>query len=232
MSKKQSVFSRLKALYSSNPLMAWAVGWVSFVPSFVSLIVLNTLYTDPSYLGQIDFSSADFLVYYTVVTSLLMGFALLPTTFLAIFSGFAFGWLSLPFLVLGYTFATIIGYQIGKKLDKGSLGFLLANYPKAAQVITDKKNKISQLIFFVRLSPVIPFALSNLLFSLLKIDLKKVVWMGLWGMLPRTLLAFTTGVVGESLVGALEENSGSRQWAVIALLLLLSIWGIYRFFKK
>lgn len=232
MSKKQSVFSRLKALYSSNPLMAWAVGWVSFVPSFVSLIVLNTLYTDPSYLGQIDFSSADFLVYYTVVTSLLMGFALLPTTFLAIFSGFAFGWLSLPFLVLGYTFATIIGYQIGKKLDKGSLGFLLANYPKAAQMITDKKNKISQLIFFVRLSPVIPFALSNLLFSLLKIDLKKVVWMGLWGMLPRTLLAFTTGVVGESLVGALEENSGSRQWAVIALLLLLSIWGIYRFFKK
>ena len=232
MSKKQSVFSRLKALYSSNPLMAWAVGWVSFVPSFVSLIVLNTLYTDPSYLGQIDFSSADFLFYYTVVTSLLMGFALLPTTFLAIFSGFAFGWLSLPFLVLGYTFATIIGYQIGKKLDKGSLGFLLANYPKAAQVITDKKNKISQLIFFVRLSPVIPFALSNLLFSLLKIDLKKVVWMGLWGMLPRTLLAFTTGVVGESLVGALEENSGSRQWAVIALLLLLSIWGIYRFFKK
>jgi len=232
MSKKQSVFSRLKALYSSNPLMAWAVGWVSFVPSFVSLIVLNTLYTDPSYLGQIDFSSADFLVYYTVVTSLLMGFALLPTTFLAIFSGFAFGWLSLPFLVLGYTFATIIGYQVGKKLDKGSLGFLLANYPKAAQMITDKKNKISQLIFFVRLSPVIPFALSNLLFSLLKIDLKKVVWMGLWGMLPRTLLAFTTGVVGESLVGALEENSGSRQWAVIALLLLLSIWGIYRFFKK
>jgi len=232
MSKKQSVFSRLKALYSSNPLMAWAVGWVSFVPSFVSLIVLNALYTDPSYLGQIDFSSKDFLFYYTVVTSLLMGFALLPTTFLAIFSGFAFGWLSLPFLILGYTFATIIGYQIGKKLDKGSLGFLLANYPKAAQMITDKKNKISQLIFFVRLSPVIPFALSNLLFSLLKIDLKKVVWMGLWGMLPRTLLAFTTGVVGESLVGALEENSGSRQWAVIALLLLLSIWGIYRFFKK
>src|SRR5690606_2546838 len=138
-SKKQSVFSRLKALYSSNPLMAWAVGWVSFVPSFVSLIVLNTLSTDPSYLGQIYFSSAVFLVYFTVFTSLLMGFALLLTTFLPIFSGFVFGCLSLPVLGLCYTFATFIGYQVGKKLDKGSHRFLLANYPKDAQSITNKK---------------------------------------------------------------------------------------------
>src|SRR5690554_6932997 len=180
----------------------------------------------------IHFFPYGFVFYYIIATYMLMGYALLPTTFLAVLSGFVFGWVALPFLILGYTLATIIGYQIGKKLDKGSLDFLLGNYPKAAQMIVDKRNEIPQLIFFVRLSPVIPFALSNLLFALLKIDLKKVVWIGLWGMLPRTLLAFTTGVVGESLVGALEENSGLRQWAVIGVLLLVSGWGIYRFFKK
>ena len=161
-----------------------------------------------------------------------MGMALLPTTFLAILSGFLLNWISLPFLILGYTMATIIGYKIGKKLDKDSLAFLLNNYPKAAQLIADKKDSISQLIFFVRLSPVVPFAFSNLLFALLKIDLKKVVWVGLWGMLPRTLLSFTTGVLGESLLEALQENNGTRQLVVIGVLLLVSVWGIYRFFKK
>ncbi|HLW20334.1 MAG TPA: VTT domain-containing protein [Cyclobacteriaceae bacterium] len=232
MSKKQSVFSRLRRLYSNNPGMVWAVGWVTVVPSLTSLIILNSLYGNPSFLGQFEFLTWSFVTYYTIASSLLMGLALLPTTFLAVLSGFVFGWISLPFLILGYTLATIIGYQIGKKLDKGSLDFLLENYPKAAQMIVDKRNKISQLIFFVRLSPVIPFALSNLLFALLKINLRKVVWMGLWGMLPRTFLAFTTGVVAESLVGALEENSGLRQWVIVGALLLISVLGIYRFFKR
>ena len=232
MSKKQSVFSRLRRLYSNNPGMVWAVGWVTVVPSLTSLIILNSLYGNPSFLGQFEFLIWSFVTYYTIASSLLMGLALLPTTFLAVLSGFFFGWISLPFLILGYTLATIIGYQIGKKLDKGSLDFLLENYPKAAQMIVDKRNKISQLIFFVRLSPVIPFALSNLLFALLKINLRKVVWMGLWGMLPRTFLAFTTGVVAESLVGALEENSGLRQWVIVGALLLISVLGIYRFFKR
>jgi len=212
--------------------MVWAVGWVTVVPSLTSLIILNSLYGNPSFLGQFEFLTWSFVTYYTIASSLLMGLALLPTTFLAVLSGFVFGWISLPFLILGYTLATIIGYQIGKKLDKGSLDFLLENYPKAAQMIVDKRNKISQLIFFVRLSPVIPFALSNLLFALLKINLRKVVWMGLWGMLPRTFLAFTTGVVAESLVGALEENSGLRQWVIVGALLLISVLGIYRFFKR
>src|SRR5690554_4361655 len=132
MSKKQSVFSRLKRLYSNNPGMVWAVGWVSVVPSLASLITLNGLYGNPSFLGQFEFLAWGFVIFYTIASSLLMGLALLPTTFLAILSGFVFGWMSLPFLILGYTLATILGYHIGKKLDKGSLEFLLDNYPKAA----------------------------------------------------------------------------------------------------
>src|SRR5690554_7440313 len=232
MSKKQSVFSRLRRLYSNNPGMVWAVGWVTVVPSLTSLIILNSLYGNPSFLGQFEFLTWSFVTYYTIASSLLMGLALLPTTFLAVLSGFVFAWISLPFLILGYTLATIIGYQIGKKLDKGSLDFLLENYPKAAQMIVDKRNKISQLIFFVRLSPVIPFALSNLLFALLKIGLPKVVWMGLWGMLPRTLMAFTTGFLGVSLLETLQERNNAEQFFIFIALLLISGWGIFRFFRR
>src|SRR5690606_4862882 len=112
--------------------------------------------------------------------------ALLPTTFLSVLTGFVFGWEYFPLLVTGYTLASIMGYSVGRKLDKNSLAFLLDNYPKASRLIAEKKGNIFQLIFYVRLSPVIPFALSNLLFALLKVGLRDVVWMGLWGMLPRT----------------------------------------------
>ena len=186
MSKKQSLLTRLQTIYASNPAMVGATVWVSLIPSMGSLITLNFLYSNPNFFDQFHFLSWQFALLYIGLTSLLMGMALLPTTFLAILSGFLLNWISLPFLILGYTMATIIGYKIGKKLDKDSLAFLLNNYPKAAQLIADKKDSISQLIFFVRLSPVVPFAFSNLLFALLKIDLKKVVWVGFWGMLPRT----------------------------------------------
>lgn len=232
MGQKQTLLRRLKAFYASNPKMVWAIGWVTVFPSLGSLITLNFLYTHPALFNGIQFLSWDFASLYLITTTFLMGLALLPTTFLAILSGFVFGWVSFPFLVLGYTLATVTGYQVGKRLDSGSLTFLLTQYPKAARLIEEKKDDISQLIFFVRLSPVIPFALSNLLFALLQTGLAKVVWMGLWGMLPRTSMAFITGMLGESLMDALEGDGGVKEILVIALLLLVSIWGIYRFFRK
>ncbi|MEX2591812.1 MAG: VTT domain-containing protein [Anditalea sp.] len=232
MSKKQSIFERLKTVHAKSPAMIWAVAWVAIIPSLGSLMALNTLYLNLEVFDQLRFLAIDFLLLYTVITSLLMGLALMPTTLLAIISGFLFGWESFPFLVIAYSLASVIGYWAGKKLDKNSLDLLLRKYPKAAQMITDKRHHISQLIFFVRLSPVIPFALSNLLFALLRIDLIKVIWMGLWGMLPRTLMAFTTGVLAESLLIALQERNGVAQVLTVVALILISGWGIYRFFRK
>lgn len=230
--KKKLIFQRLSAMYRNNPAMFWAMGWVSIVPSLGSLLTLNLLYSRQELLDQVPIFDPWTMVGYVAASALLMGAALLPTTFLAVLSGFAFGWAYFPLLVTGYTLASLMGYSLGRKLDKNSLDQLLDTYPKAAQLIAEKKGNLSQLIFYVRLSPVIPFALSNLLFALLKAGIVKVVWMGLWGMLPRSLLAFATGVVGESLVETMQERDDGLQFAVLVLLLLVSGWGIYRFFTK
>lgn len=232
MDTQQSTLHRLKNFYISNPSMVWAIGWVTVAPSLGSLTAINLLYSHRDFLAQTNFLSWAIAPAYLLVITVCMGLALLPTTFVAILSGFLLGWTSLPFLVLGYTLATLIGYQTGQKVDKDSLDFLLKQYPKAADLIVEKKEDMSQLIFFVRLSPVIPFALSNLLFALLKVDLKKVVWIGLWGMLPRTLMVFITGVLGDSLFDALQDSNGAEQMIFIGILLLVSVAGIYMFFKK
>src|SRR5690606_23248663 len=152
MAEKKSVFHRLKLLYTVNPRMVWAMGWVTLVPSLGALISLNFLYANPGFfeiieflswpfLGvyvviailvlamgcvsfvpwlcafisldflyaqpgvfeKIEFLSWPFLRVYVVTASLVKGLALLPTTFLAILSGFVLGWMSIPFLQLGYT---------------------------------------------------------------------------------------------------------------------------------
>ena len=150
MGKKDTFFHRFRAFYAGNRTMTWAIGWVSVVPSLGSLTVFNFLYANELFFEPVDFFSWEFVLGYFSAITLLMGLALLPTTFLAILSGFLFGWISFPFLVLGYTLATVIGYLIGKKLDRESLAFLLEYYPKAAQLIADKKDDISQVFLVLQ----------------------------------------------------------------------------------
>ena len=212
--------------------MFWAVLWVTVLPSLGSLLALNFLYSHPDAFEHSRIYSFGFISIYTAAASLIMGMALMPTTMLAIVSGFLFGWAALPLLVTAYSIASAVGYFLGRKLDTNSLEYILGRYPKAEKLIRNKEKKISQLIFLVRLSPVIPFAFSNLVFALMKISLSKVIWVGLWGMLPRTFMSFTTGVLAESLVAALDEKNNAAEIIAIIALILISFWGIYRLFKN
>src|SRR5690554_4456255 len=118
MAEIQSFFKRLKTYYASNPYFVWAAGWVSLAPSLFSLITLNFLYSHQAYFFQFQASSWEFSLLYIGFSSLLISLALLPTTFFAVVSGFLFGWITFPYLVLGYTLATVIGYGIGRRLDQ------------------------------------------------------------------------------------------------------------------
>lgn len=232
MRKKRSNFKRLKIIVKHNPFIIWAIAWVSIIPSIGSVLVLNYLYIHIEKLMNIDFLSFQISFSYIFLTAILMGLALMPTTLIAILSGFLFGWLSFPLLVIAYSIAAVIGYKLGTSLDENSLDILLEKYPKTKKIIREKESEMSQLIFYLRLSPLIPFALSNLLFALLRSDLKKVVLVGLLGMMPRTMVAFITGMMATSLLNALNEGTNFFHLFTIGLLLLVSIWGLYRVINK
>ncbi|WP_200975936.1 TVP38/TMEM64 family protein [Echinicola sp. 20G] len=225
-----SLFHRLKLIYKDSPAMAFALLWVMIIPIVGSSLLLSFLYeTDTSSLRETNFLVGFGL---TLIGSIMMGFAFCPTTLLALITGFFWGWTVFPFLVISYSLASLLGYFVGLKLDHNSLGILLENYPKAAQVVQEKRSKMGTLIFFVRISPVIPFALSNLLFALLRTGWKNVLIYGLFGMLPRTVMAFGMGVMAESILEALSNRKGSLEGFLFLALLVLSIWGIIRFFRS
>jgi uncharacterized membrane protein YdjX (TVP38/TMEM64 family) len=232
MEKKEGKFKEFQHAYRINPAVAVALLWVSVIPSVGSLTGVPLLINHSQLLQSLDFYTFGVAFGYLGSITLLMGFALMPTTLLAGLSGFLFGWKAFPFLFLGYNLAAILGYSWGKKLGGESIDLILDRYPKAKQKIEAKRMRMGELIFFGRLSPVIPFAVSNLLFALLKVGWKKLVVFGSIGMLPRTIITFSAGTIGSSIYGAINQEGISGKAWIFIFLLLLSLWGIWRFFSR
>lgn len=232
MGKKPPFFKKLLEIYRENPAFFWAILWVGIMPSVGSLVSLQVLFTGDQDWVFPQLSGGYSLAVFIGVAGFVMGFALLPTTLLSIMTGYIWGWDAFGWLLMGYLLATSLGYSLGTLLSKHQLEILLKHYPKARLLVLEKQEKLGTLIFFVRLSPVIPFAFSNILFALLNTGLLRVLWWGVWGMLPRTILAFYSGTVAKSLYQALSNSDSQVEWIAFTVLLAVSIAGIVHVFNK
>ncbi|EPR66719.1 TVP38/TMEM64 family protein [Cyclobacterium qasimii] len=232
MDKKPPIFKHFRNIYSKSPWVLVSILWVSILPTIGAVTLGNWIYRNWAELELLPIDQPNIALIYCLTGTVLMGLALVPTTFFAVVTGFLFGWQAFPYLVLSYTLASAVGYLLGRVLEKDSLEWILEPYPKASQLIHDKKEQMGKLIFYIRISPVIPFAISNLVFALLDTGLKRVLWFGFVGMLPRTLLAFSSGAFAGSIQDALSSNASVWQYLLIGGLLLVSVWGIYSFFTK
>lgn len=231
MEKKQSIFKKLTPSAKNNPFLSLAILWVSLMPSLGSLLTIQQVTANHASLMILPIKGIGGL-FMVLILTLVLGLALLPSTLTAVLIGFIWGWTALPLLVIGYTAASILGYGWGKALSGNSLQILLTHYPKAAKLIEEKKGHWGQLVFFTRLSPVIPFALSNLLFSLLSTGYKNLLIYGTLGMLPRTLIAFYSGTLANGIYQAIrQEEISGKGWLLLGFL-ALSFFGIWRFFKR
>jgi len=228
MTKKGSIFKTIAGYFKGHPIGILGWLWVSVMPPLGSMIFLWNY----QILDGIQLDTLLNLLIYIGISGVMMGLALLPTTFIASASGFFFGWIALPFLVVAYTFATLIGYKLGQKANASLLDELFAKHPQLKLELEARKSKEMNLIFFIRISPIIPFAVSNFLFASMKIQLKKVLIFGVLGMLPRTLIAFGTGVFANSFLGAKDSLSSPAQWGIGFALLIIGIFGIYQYLKK
>ncbi|MEN2281502.1 VTT domain-containing protein [Algoriphagus sp. SE2] len=228
MTKKGSIFKTISSYYGKHPLGILVWLWVTTMPFIGSTIfaVNYDLLNKYSLNGMADYLT------YTIIGAFLMGLALLPTTLIALASGFFIGWVSLPFLILGYSLASVLGYGLGKVFNMELTEQLFKKNPKFHAEIESRREKEGSLVFFVRISPVVPFAISNFLFASLDVSLYKVLIFGIPGMLTRTVIAFTAGIIANSYLAAKESMNTPLQWAIGLALLIIGIIGIYGYLKK
>ncbi|HSZ24709.1 MAG TPA: VTT domain-containing protein [Cytophagaceae bacterium] len=162
-----------------------------------------------------------------------MAFALTPTTYIALVSGYFLGWISLTGLIPSYVLASLIGFYLSGKLDKGKLLTYFSENKKIGNVIENLKTNELWVIFFCRISPALPFAMMNVFLAFMKVRMKNFVLGSIVGMLPRTLVSVWIGTQAHDIIKILTGKEEMTKSNLLALILLLfSAVGLYWLFAK
>lgn len=133
-----------------------------------------------------------FLAFYGIAT-FTMSFALIPTTAIAILSGYFFGWWGFVGVMFCYLVACYAGLFFGKIIYHYFVGERLFENKKVQGLLARLHEEEFLLIFFGRLSPIFTFAMMNIVFAALQPKMKKYLLASVMGAMPRILLFFYLG---------------------------------------
>jgi uncharacterized membrane protein YdjX (TVP38/TMEM64 family) len=170
----------------------------------------------------------------TILLALASALALAPPTLLAVIFGYFLNWLAFPYLiVLNLTAIALVYFLVGY-VDKGMLVDQLQKaYPKSNALLHRFNDNQLRLVFFMKLSPLFPFAITNLVFVLSRARFSSIILGGTAGMIPRTLLAIWIGIEAKELRTLIENpNEKLEAKVVLFVLLLISTLGTVYFFRK
>lgn len=170
---------------------------------------------------------------YFVVVAITMTFALTPTTFVALVTGFYFGWPGFLGVVLSYGLAALLGYGLAQLIDHGKMLAFLQKFKKVGAVMEELREQSWSLIILTRISPVLPFAFMTFVLALLRVDRRKFLVASMIGMLPRTLFFFWVGTQTQNIIGLLNDpGAGNEGKILVILLIVISIFGLYYIFNR
>lgn len=202
----------------------------TLLPLISSSYLTWLLYQHQDKLGMLDTGQ---WVLFSIVLAGLCGIALIPPTFLAIVMGYFLGWVALPLLILINMLAIVLIYGLSRGLNLSWIERWLRNDPKRSAILTRIREEELKIIFFTKLSPLFPFAVTNLIFAASGAAFRNILLGGFLGMIPRTALAVYAGTQARGLQELIENPEGSlmSQW-LISGLILASLAGLFFVLKK
>ncbi|GAB4001343.1 hypothetical protein GCM10028807_57420 [Spirosoma daeguense] len=158
---------------------------------------------------------------------------LTPPTMLALIFGYFLGWQAvLPMFMINFGGILFINALV-RWLDHEQVMAFIRRNPKSQSVLDRILNNELEVIFFAKLSPILPFGLTNLLFALSGARLKNILLGGFFGMTPRTLLAIWSGHEAHEIRTLLENpNQSSTTQIIIIALIIVSIVGLWHAIQK
>jgi len=159
--------------------------------------------------------------------------ALTPPTMLALLFGYFLGWVAmLPILVINLGGILFINGLV-RWIDRDRFVRYLRQNPKSQSVLDRILNRELEVIFFTKLSPILPFGLTNLLFALSGASLWNILLGGFLGMLPRTLLAVWSGREAREIRALLNDPNQSRWGEIVIIgLIVISIIGLWQVVQR
>jgi len=220
----------LKELLQKNASAFISMLLLVVVPVLVSSTLVYYLYQYQAVLQSLNLAQT---LLYFVVVAFTMAFALTPTTFVALVTGYYFGWPGFAGVVCSYGLAALIGYGVAKLVDHGKMLAFLHRFPKAGAVMDELREQSWGLIILTRISPVLPFAFMTFVLSLLQVERKKFLLASMLGMLPRTLFFFWVGTQAQNIITLLNDPSAGNEGKILVIgLIIVSLFGLYYIFNN
>ncbi|MCD8540038.1 MAG: VTT domain-containing protein [Leadbetterella sp.] len=202
----------------------------TLLPLLSSSFLTYLLYQHQDSLGAL---SAGQWVLFSLVLAVLCGVALIPPTFLAIVMGYFLDWTALPLLILINMLAIVLIYGLSRWVNLSWIENRLRKDAKRSAVLDRIRKEELKIIFFTKLSPLFPFAVTNLIFAASGAAFRNIIVGGFLGMIPRTVLAVYAGTQARGLRELTENPEGAplSQW-IISGLVLVSVAGLFFVLKK
>jgi len=145
------------------------------------------------------------------------GLALLPTNVIGIIGGWAFGfYFGIALLISGIVSAAFASFLIHSRIVGDQLPKVFDAHPKANAIyqalLGQSVWRTTLIIFLLRLSPAMPFALTNFLMASARVSVKSFLLGTFFGMLPRSSAVVFVGAG----LSELNFEDSQSSWLIIS----------------
>ena len=209
--------STLKAKLSMIFLLAMYV-----LPIISNILLATLLVTYIDYIQQLDYIT---LIYWGILIFFTSTFSIISTTLLSVACGYLFGWIAFPVLLTMFTLSSLIGYFLGNVFDQQTIMSWIGATEVIYNFIEKLKKRMNFMVFVMRVTPVLPFTVTNVLCSYLSIPLKNYIGMSIVGISARLAVAVYTGTQISSIVN-MEADPVYRYQKIGLFIVSLALFGL------
>ncbi|MCH2208855.1 MAG: VTT domain-containing protein [Lentisphaerales bacterium] len=220
LTKIKSFFIELGAL---GPILTFAV----LAPG-LGILVLTA--THKNWLPSLNTGDLSSLIYFLPAAVLLAGLSLVPTHALSLIAGLLYGSMQGSFIALSsIILASIISFKVTGKLVGDKAINSLTQRPQAhavyKELLTHNLQRTLIIISLIRLSPIMPFAGTNVLLAAAKVRLSEFIIASAIGLAPRVILVVIAGAGLSQLDFSQKSSKELFVVGIIATILSLIIIG-------
>lgn len=205
----KKLYNYLKELGNLTPIALVT----TFLPMLGSVVLLAVAFPLGVWLRE-NWQLGAPLFLFGIIT--FCGLALLPTNIIGVLSGWAFGFgFGITILITGIVCAALISFLIHSRIIGDKLPKVFDAHPKAKAIyetlLVQNVWRTTLIIFLLRLSPAMPFALTNFLMASARVPVKSYVAGTFLGMLPRSSAVVFVG----SGLSELDFSNPENSWMLI-----------------
>jgi uncharacterized membrane protein YdjX (TVP38/TMEM64 family) len=194
--------------------------WIGLAVVIIALFTAVRVLPITDWLARFNYGVADLGIWGVllfILVYILAAVLFFPASILTIGAGFIFGLLLGTAIVsIAATAGAALAFSIARYLARDQIERQVANNSRFKRIDRAIGERGAKLIFLLRLSPLIPFNLSNYFFGLTAVSFWPYVLASWIGMLPGTLLYVYLGAAGKAgLSGAVGQPSGRSPWEYV-----------------